>query len=253
MSKAKKMIESEISLLSPPAGNCCCICSSSLSCPAAFVGDAAQAFEAVSQERVLSAIHSLTELSKKLQQPDAIQVSRKHGGGVCWGGSIKTPYSDRFIFTRRTLTKFVIVTLLMRLFILGPLIVIQKVGIPIGGPWSPTLLSLALSQVEHAMRRFKWRVIRERFPNLPPKFEKAVMVKRYVDDVLATSRCMCDDCLRVIQRIIYDGVLVFDEDPDATQTCGKTRAVKMLDLFFVWGRYLYRILSACQKLVHAHL
>ena len=121
MSQAKKMIESEISLLSPPAGdNRCHMCSSALTCPAAFVGDAAQAFEAVSQERVLSAMHSLAALSKQLQQPDAIQISRKLRGGVCWGGSIKTPYTDRFIFTRLTLTKFVIVTLLMRWFVLGP-------------------------------------------------------------------------------------------------------------------------------------
>ena len=138
------------------------------------------------------------------------------------------------MFTRRALLKFVIVAMLLRVFILGPLIVVQACGIPIGGPWSPTLLSLALSQVEHTMKKFKWVAIRTLFPSLSKKFGDALLVKRYVDDVLALSRCVCDGCLRVLQRLMYDGVLIFDEDFEAVQRCNRTVGVKFLDVFFTW-------------------
>ena len=60
------------------------------------------------------------------------------------------------------------------------------------------------------------------------------MLKRYVDDILVTSRCVCDECLRTLQRIVYDGVLVFDEDFDAAQQIGRTKSMKMLEMFIVW-------------------
>ena len=48
-----------------------CVCSGS-----ALVADAAQAFEAISELRVLKASAALSQLSERLRQPDAIQVKK---------------------------------------------------------------------------------------------------------------------------------------------------------------------------------
>ena len=191
MGQAPSQITSQLeSLQHPGDDHTCRMCSNSLCGPSAWVGDAAQAFEAVSCAQVSRATEDLLALSARLKQPDAIQVHCTPKVSVTWGGSIFTPFRDRFIYTRRTLSKFVAVALMMRIFVFGPLAIIQREGIPIGGPWSPTLLSVVLCKMEHLMIKFKWRVLCSQFPGLPRDFRKAVCLVRYVDDILIASHIL---------------------------------------------------------------
>ena len=229
----------------PPSGGCphgcCALCGEALLHPAWVVADAGQAYEAISIAAVTQSITRLFQAARTIGLPDAVFVKKSSKFSAGFGGSIRTPYTDRTIYTFRTIELCLIGCLLLRFFILGPWILLQCSGIPIGGPHSKILLSIPLVEREHIFIRFKWPKI-ARALGLSADMSKALVARRYVDDVILVSRCMCRACVAPLLKVIYGSLIVFDVECDGVVD-GDSVAFKYLDAIvemnFLSVRYLH--------------
>ena len=126
----------------------CKLCGTRSHAPSAFVGDAGQAYETIAADRVLGDCKALFAEATRRGLSDSIAVKKGKKPQVSFGGSIKTNFLDRIIFTRNTLMRFACCVLMMRSFVFGWAYAVQLTGIPTGGPWSGMFLELTLGRRE---------------------------------------------------------------------------------------------------------
>jgi hypothetical protein len=215
-----------------PCG-CCVLCSSTLSSPSVLVADAGQAYEMPEVRLIASSVDALFESADKLNVPPAIFVTKGQRSQVGFGGSHKNTYHDRFIYYRYTLHRALLGCLLLRMFVCGPLVLLQNFGIPTGGPHSTVLLSILLGRLEDLFIRFKWKRIMEAVGlNLP--LSSVMLAVRYADDYGAVSRSMCRPCLVKILNKVYGQVLKFKIDLDFV-VAGPSISFSYLDLVVFVG------------------
>ena len=197
-----------------------------------LVADAGQAFEVLQLPFVIFVLQKLFSSARAIGVPDAVQVHKSTKVITALGGSIRTPYTDRAVFTLCSLLQYALAALLFRYFQFGPLVAIQLTGIPIGGPWSLAILTVCLAYLEHTYRRWSWVRIARRY-GLPEEFDKAIAASRYVDDTLFVSFLICSCCLVPVQTTIYNDKITFDPDYDAVKVVGNRSVARYLD-FNVW-------------------
>ena len=108
--------------------NCfgCKFCGEEFSAMSAFVGDAGQAFEVINVSAVREGVNALCDDAKKIGLPDSVQVTKARVPKVAFGGSIRTRFLDKLIYTRLALRQFVYSVLLMRTFRFAFIFVTQR-------------------------------------------------------------------------------------------------------------------------------
>ena len=153
--------------------------------PGVCVADAGQAHEAIRLERIWKAIDNLFNSAKRRFPSRCIYVRKSRRAHVFPGGTITTKFWDRIVFLlsslRRALTGF----MGFRFFLCAGFCLTQLQGIPIGGPLSPIILHIVLSECEF-LADAAWE-----------NRHRRVMCKRYVDDLLLLSYTMCHKCLHI--------------------------------------------------------
>ena len=112
------------------------------------MADAGQAYEAFRLERIWKAIDNLFNRAKRRFPFRCISVLKSRRAHVFPGGTITTKFWDRTVFLlsslRRALTGF----MGFRFFLCAGFCLTQLQGIPIGGPLSPSILHIVLSECE---------------------------------------------------------------------------------------------------------
>jgi hypothetical protein len=220
-----------------PQGSCI-MCAVPMLAPAVLVADAGQAYEAPEVRLIVASVDALFQSAEALQVPKSIFVHRGAKNAVGFGGSHKVPYFDRVVFYLYTLHRCLVGCLLLRMFVFGPLILLQNYGIPTGGPHSTVLLSILCGHREDIFIRFRWaRILRTLGANF--SLASSMFAIRYADDYCAISRCMCRQCLVKTLGIIYGGILDFKIETDF-DIAGPTAAFNYLDVVvyvgFSWQR-----------------
>ena len=110
----------------------CSFCKCSVHHPTCYIGDAGQAYETVDMETVVNATRSLIKEAGQKGLADGIQVKKCRSPEVSFGGSIRTAFLDRLVFTRASLAQFACTCLLFRTVRLACLFATQISGIPTG-------------------------------------------------------------------------------------------------------------------------
>lgn len=177
---------------------CCQICKSSLLHPTVVVVDAAQAFEALSAEIITEAHARLWEHVDANKHCSSIPVL-KQCKSASFGGDPRGSLRDRDIVLSRTLKK-VAAFMAMNLFRLGPYMIHQQNGIPIGGNLSSAILDNALSFLETS------------YDKGHPGRTRHCVVRRYVDDLIVCSFTRCRSCVFSFLARVYQGYIHFDSD-----------------------------------------
>ena len=118
----------------------------------------------------------------------------------------------------------------------------QKAGIPIGGPVSGAVLEAVLSVGEHIFDKFKWPTIAEQL-GLKGERMNWIALARYVDDVLASSRWLCQGCIEKLIKTIYSQTISFDRACGELTNVNKFAAVKFLDLWIYLSCHIFSVSS----------
>ena len=210
----------------------CSFCKCSVHHPTCYIGDAGQAYETVNMETVVNATRSLIKEAGQKGLADGIQVKKCRSPEVSFGGSIRTAFLDRLVYTRATLAKFACTCLLFRTVRLACLFATQISGIPTGAPFSGVFLDMILCQRETRFDRTFWKRLASHCA-LRGDRRRYIVCRRYVDDLLSISYSFCDTCLVNIITTIYSGLIIFERDPEATISHGHNVRIKFLDFVVV--------------------
>ena len=205
LSKAPEELLQQCHLLRGPLEGtngsfCCGKCGTKMSHPGFVVADAGQAYETLSDSVVWSSIQNLFARANRVFKMKTISVMHSRNASVILGGLMHHRYVDRTVFLFSSLQRSLAGFLGFKFFTLGDVSLHQVCGVPIGGPLSPCVLHVVLSQAEHARDEKLWLRFRD------------FMAARYVDDVHMFSFRFCSTCLTQILHSTYHGVTKFDPD-----------------------------------------
>ena len=221
-----------LSDLARPCCLCAC-CSAKMTKPSVVIMDAGQAYETVDLPFLINSISRLVETARRSDCPSAVWVKRQAKSCAGFGGRCKDGVVDRDVYFFDTLQQCFLCFLLMRVYVLGNLFVIQKSGVPIGGPLSTMCLETALARLEnlfdeHGWRRSKWGRL------LPGARERWVTLGRYADDIIAISRWVCCGCLKkMILSVFPRSGVVFEDSGVVSDPSAYVSIFKYLDVTWI--------------------
>ena len=221
------------------AGRCAC-CGQRMSHPGSVVLDAGQAYEELRTAYVDESVQSLFRQASAGGRPRHVVLER---GPQCRGrvGGLRWPQQVGRVTLRATeIQRCLRAALLVRWFRLGDAYLVQKKGVPIGGPLSKALLSLVLCRLESSFDRFRWPELAAFFGLPGWTRAQAFMALRYVDDLWLWSWVLCDRCLEKLVGNIYRKEIAFERDDKGTWDVGPTRLQRWLDVLWESGWTTFR-------------
>ena len=121
-----------------------------------MTADAGQAFEVIPTELVRGALEELRERCKDMNLPPFVAVSRS-GHVECFFVPTVATIDGYAIYSIDLIIDCSVHVLAMRVYRLGDLFVLQKEGVPIGGPLSSAFVELVLGRVGDVFHRRGWR------------------------------------------------------------------------------------------------
>ena len=230
----KKAYNRQMKKSVPPEGRKCLCCRCPLKSPGAITADAGQAYEVLEPSFVKSSVQKLFSRAGLRQGRDkTITVRRSiahqaHGGGHIWH-----EVSDRRVFWLSKLKHSVSSLLQCRVYQLGDRFLVQRKGLPIGGPISGGVLDVCLSNLEENFDKNKWSQFAREFGRSGSR-QLFVSTVRYVDDTLFISLWLCNRCLKRILQETYASQVQFDVNTISFSEPGVTH-VKFLDFWITIG------------------
>ena len=114
------------------------------------------------------------------------------------GGTITTKFWDRIVFTMSTLRPALTGFMGFRFFLCAGFCLTQLQGIPIGGPLSPIILHIVLSECEY-LADAAWT-----------NRQRRVLCTCDVDDLLFLSCIMCHNCLHLHIQDVQGHTVMLD-------------------------------------------
>jgi hypothetical protein len=204
--------------------------------PGAVTLDAGQAFEAVDRRFVWQCLNFYFTRAgffypKNYGKDATLTVFNTQRCAFKLGGRVLDRTLDRTVFWLSKLYRAVEVLLRFTLFIFGNLYLEQVCGIPIGGPISGVILEFCLGYLEEDADKSLWQRFRAG-TTLQRRRDCYIAVMRYVEDLLAISFLLCDDCLIDFALQTYSKQVAFEVSTESKPAVGAA-FVKFLDVW-VW-------------------
>ena len=215
----------------------CLRCGSVLEGISLVSADAGQAHEVLKLAFISSVLFRLVHLVLAADMPGYVAVKSQQKSAVYFNPT-GAPLEEYRTLAFFDIMNCVFCIIFMRIYRFGNLYVWQREGLPIGGPLSYAVLQCVLASMEHEFRtpEFLAAFISELdFTSYSEALEIPFWVIvswwRYVDDVFLGSRCLCEDCLKVLISK-YEPHITFDPNTEFFTVApeGYT-ALKCLDMW----------------------
>ena len=192
--------------------------------PGVVVADAGQAYEALSSQAIQSTNNKLFQQAKAHPHCSSVHVMHGPKPIIGFGGCPKIAYRDRTVCLLKSIQNMIAAFLGMSQYKVGPFILQQITGIPIGGTLSASILEGVCADSEtQTDLKFASR-------------KRDTAAGRYADDLILISLCKCRTCLLKFIVQTYQEVVVFDASSDQT-VIGSCVVQPYLDsvLFISWN------------------
>jgi hypothetical protein len=230
LSKAAVHVTANISAMSPcPHHRQCVSCGVMLTHTTLRVYDAGQAYEVLDINKIISNLNDVIQNARN-DGVHLVQILRSVKSLTDIAHTLRRDLGDRTIFKLESISKCVQAYLKMRIYRIGNKFMVQRAGVPIGGPLSGALLRLTLSKCEADFDTRWWPGIAEGL-GLSGSRGSSVAASRYEDDLLLTSHIFCSGCLDTLVDFIYKDAVPFKPCTDFEATESDDSINKFLDFY----------------------